>query len=140
MSRRAILTTIALAVIAATGLGIYQFRFSPTAQAEAAAQRLWFAVVAGQADTIAAMIAPEADFTASQVIESNHDFCYGGPCGGDKPRGYVQWINGSSLTGAEVLANSAVWDQAGAPHGRTLAMKRVKGLWLVTRQGASFSF
>lgn len=140
MSKRSALVVAACILVGILGLSYYLLQRSPTRQAQAAAHQFWVAVVAGDRDGVSALLSSQADFTAGAVIDQTRGLCYGGPCGGDRPNGHVQWVQGPTETGAEVLVLSVLRDQTGTPYGRSLAMKRVNGQWRVTRQGASFSY
>lgn len=142
--RRAIgwLIAASLLVIILVLIGRYYWveNLSPSAQARQTAHQFWLAVDAGDVEAISAMLAVEADFVAVDVIEENSGLRYGG-IPGDHPPGHVIWVNGPSMTGAEVIVNSLVRHPVtGQGFSRSLAMKRVDGLWKVTRQGPSFSF
>jgi hypothetical protein len=121
-------------VVLAVGAGVYNGRYSPKATAAVTADQFWTAVVAGDKAALATMLGPEADFTPTQVIADHQGLQY------FAGRTHVMEALRPNQTGAELLVLASFYRTDGVPTGRTLALKRVGGRWVVVRAGMGFSF
>lgn len=131
---RRVWTLVLVAALALGGYRVWSAWYSPAAQAAAAADRFWKAVVRGDAGAVTAMMAPEADFRAEDLIAQHEGFKYNG-------KAHIVKALTPNRTGVQFLAISFVVPPPYEySHGRTLALKQAEGRWLVTRAGSGFSY
>lgn len=123
---------LALLIASWLGLQLYESAWSPAAQARKAGDALLRAAVEGDAERVAALLAPDADRKAVEIVAQYQ--------GLSQPRTFDLVRALPNRSGVEFIVQAGAVQPDGTPVAVSLAMKRVEGRWLAFRIGSGFSF